>query len=89
MPGTLRDGRDSDGNVSRGAGGLSAREQSAAMDNLGLQRNVHVGSAHVTFSAATTADRIVDALPYIGRMVTHHTWPTMTLNRLGIWSNRA
>lgn len=55
---------------SRGAGGLSARELSAAMDNLGLQRSVHVGSAHVTFSAATTADRIIDALPFLARMVT-------------------
>ncbi len=55
---------------SRGAGGLSARELSAAMDNLGLQRSVHVGSAHLTFSAATTADRIVDALPFLARMVT-------------------
>lgn len=54
----------------RGAGGLSAREQSAAMDNLGLQRNAYVGNAHVTFSAATTADRIVDALPLIGSMLT-------------------
>lgn len=54
---------------SRGAGGLGARELCAAMDNLGLQRNVSVGSAHVTFSAATTADRICDALPYLGRMV--------------------
>lgn len=31
------------------------------MDNLGLRRNAYVGNAHVTFSAATTADRIVDA----------------------------
>lgn len=54
---------------SRGAGGLGARELCATMDNLGLQRNVSVGSAHVTFSAATTADRICDALPYLGRMV--------------------
>jgi predicted Zn-dependent peptidase len=53
----------------RGAGGLTARELSASMDNLGLQRGVHVGSAHVTFSAATTADRLSDALPYLGRMV--------------------
>jgi len=52
----------------RGAAGLTARELSAAMDNLGLQRGVHVGSAHVTFSAATTADRLCDALPYLGRM---------------------
>jgi len=54
----------------RGAGGLGARELCAAMDNLGLQRGVHVGSGHVTFSAATTADRLCDALPYIGRMIT-------------------
>ncbi|MFN9720549.1 MAG: M16 family metallopeptidase [Planctomycetota bacterium] len=54
---------------SRGAGGLGARELCAAMDNLGLQRNTSVGSAHVTFSAATTADRISDAIPYLGRMV--------------------
>ncbi len=54
---------------SRGAGGLGARELCAAMDNLGLQRNMAVGSAHVTFSAATTADRICDAIPYLGRMV--------------------
>lgn len=53
----------------RGAGGLSAREHSSRMDNLGLQRNVSVGSAHVTFSAATTADRICDAIPEIARMV--------------------
>jgi len=54
----------------RGAGGLGARELCAAMDNLGLQRGVHVGSAHVTFSAATTADRLCDALPYLAWMVT-------------------
>ncbi len=55
---------------SRGAGGLSARELCAAMDNLGLQRGVHVGSAHINFTGATTADRLCDALPYIGHMVT-------------------
>ncbi len=54
----------------RGAAGLGARELCAAMDNLGLQRGVNVGSAHVTFSAATTADRLCDALPYLGSMVT-------------------
>jgi predicted Zn-dependent peptidase len=54
----------------RGAGGLSARQLCAALDNLGLQRSIHVGSAHITFSAATTADRLVDALPLMGSMVT-------------------
>ena len=54
----------------RGAGGHSARELCAAMDNIGLQRGVSVGSAHITFSAATTADRVCEALPYLGKMVT-------------------
>jgi len=54
----------------RGAGGLAARELCAAMDNLGLQRGVHVGSAHITFSGATTADRLADAIPLLGKMVT-------------------
>jgi predicted Zn-dependent peptidase len=53
----------------RGASGLSAKELCAAMDNLGLQRGVHVGSAHITFSAATTADRLCDALPHIAGMI--------------------
>ena len=53
----------------RGAGGLTAREYSSRLDNLGLQRSVSVGSSHVTFSAATTADRLCDAIPEMGRMV--------------------
>ncbi len=54
----------------RGAGGLSARELCAAMDNLGLQRSYQVGSAHITFSAATTADCLLNALPLVGKLVT-------------------
>jgi predicted Zn-dependent peptidase len=54
----------------RGADGLSSRELCAALDNLGLQRSFSVGSAHITFSAATTADRLSDALPLISRMIT-------------------
>jgi predicted Zn-dependent peptidase len=53
----------------RGADGLSSRSLCAALDNLGLQRNFQTGSAHITFSAATTADRLTDALPLIARMV--------------------
>jgi len=55
---------------SRGADGLSSRELCAELDNLGLQRGFSVGSAHITFSAATTADRLQDALPLINRMLT-------------------
>lgn len=54
----------------RGAGGLSARDLCAAMDNLGLQRSYQVGSAHITFSAATTADCLLDAMSLVGKLVT-------------------
>lgn len=54
----------------RGAGGLSARDLCAAMDNLGLQRSYQVGSAHITFSAATTADCLLNAMPLVGKLVT-------------------
>jgi predicted Zn-dependent peptidase len=55
----------------RGADGLSAREFCAALDNLGLQRSIQTGSAHITVSAATTADRLLACLPLIARMVRH------------------
>ncbi|MCP4172843.1 MAG: insulinase family protein [Fuerstiella sp.] len=54
----------------RGAGELSARELSAAMDNLGLQRSVSGGVGYITFSAATTADRIAEAIPLIASIIT-------------------
>ncbi len=53
----------------RGAGGLSARDYCSRLDNLGLQRSVSVGTIHITFSAATTADRMCEAIPELGRMV--------------------
>ena len=53
----------------RGAGNLSARELSSAMDNLGLQRNVSGGVGYITFSAATTADRLADAVPLLSSML--------------------
>ena len=53
----------------RGAGGMNARELSGAMDNLGLQRSVSGGVGYLTFSAATTADRIGEAIPLIASMV--------------------
>ena len=54
----------------RGAGDLTARELSAAMDNLGLQRSVSGGVGYITFSAATTADRIAEAIPLIASIIT-------------------
>ena len=55
----------------RGADGFSAREFCAALDNLGLQRSIQTGSAHITVSAATTADRLLSCLPLLARMVRH------------------
>ncbi len=53
----------------RGAGDLSARQLSSALDNLGLQRSVSSGTGHITVSSATTADRILDAVPLIASMI--------------------
>ena len=53
----------------RGAGDLTARELSSAMDNLGLQRSVSGGVGFITFSAATTADRIEAAIPLLASMI--------------------
>jgi predicted Zn-dependent peptidase len=55
----------------RGAAELSARDLSSAMDNLGLQRSVSGGVGHITFSTATTADRILQAIPLLAKMVQH------------------
>lgn len=55
--------------LTRGAGEYSARDLSSRMDNIGLQRSVSGGVRYLTLSAATTADRIVDAIPLIGDIV--------------------
>lgn len=53
----------------RGAGEFSARELSSRMDNIGLQRSVSGGVRYLTISAATTADRLADAVPLIADLV--------------------
>lgn len=53
----------------RGAGDRSARELSSAMDNLGLQRSVSGGVRFLNLSAATTADRIREAIPLMADML--------------------
>ncbi|MCA9083260.1 MAG: insulinase family protein [Planctomycetaceae bacterium] len=53
----------------RGAGNLSARQLSSAMDNLGLQRNVSGGVGYITVTAATTADRLPESIPLLSSMV--------------------
>lgn len=53
----------------RGAGHLSSRQLSSAMDHLGLQRSVGAGVGYVTISAATTADRLTEAVPLLSDML--------------------
>ncbi|MCH2212173.1 MAG: insulinase family protein [Fuerstiella sp.] len=57
--------------LTRGAGGYSTRELSASLDNLGVQRSVSPGLSHLTLSAATTADRIIDAVPLLAAVMTN------------------
>lgn len=53
----------------RGAGDLSTRQLSSVMDNLGLQRSVGAGVGYMTLSAATTADRLAEAVPFLANML--------------------
>lgn len=48
--------------LTRGAGDRDSRELSAALDNLGLQHNEHIGSQHVSFGGATIATRLPDSI---------------------------
>ena len=55
--------------IVRGAGDLDTKQLCAALDNLGLQRNEGVGTTHLTFSGATLADKLPDALRHYGDIV--------------------
>ncbi len=48
--------------ITRGAGDRDSRQLSEALDNLGLQRNEAVGSAFLSFSGATVAENLAEAL---------------------------
>jgi len=53
----------------RGAGDMSARQLSSALDNLGLQKSVSGGVGYITLSAATTAECLAEAIPLLGTML--------------------
>jgi predicted Zn-dependent peptidase len=53
----------------RGAGARDSKQLSTDLDNLGLQRSEGVGVGHVTFSGATLASRLPDALRIYGDIV--------------------
>lgn len=56
--------------VTRGAAGLSARQHSEALDQLGVQRGTHVETRHLRLSATMIADKLDQALPLLLGMVT-------------------
>ena len=54
----------------RGAGGLSAREHSDALDRLGVQRDTDTTTYHVHLSATLIGENLSEALPLLLDMVT-------------------
>src|SRR5579872_2198357 len=48
--------------IMRGAGSRDSRELSNELDNLGVQRNEGVGNSHISFTGATLAESLPEAL---------------------------
>ena len=46
----------------RGAGPLDSRELTTAFDNLGLSRSEGAATVHISFSGATLAEKLPEAL---------------------------
>ncbi len=51
----------------RGAGDRDSKQLSAALDNLGVQHSESVGPVHLTFTGATLAESLPQALPLVRR----------------------
>jgi len=51
--------------IGRGAGGLSSREHSEALDRLGVHRSTHAGGRHLRIGATMIASKLDDALPLL------------------------
>jgi len=64
----------------RGAGNLTSREFSDALDRLGVQRASSVGTYHMSISVTMLGDRLLDALPLIVQMVRQPTLDPEALN---------
>lgn len=65
--------------IQRGAGGLSSREHSDALDRLGVQRGVDVQTHHLRIDAVMVGDRLIEALPLITDMVRRPELPAQAL----------
>ncbi len=61
--------------VLRGAGGLTSRALSEALDRLGVQRGVSSGSAHMHLSAVLLGDRMLEALPLLVSIIREPALP--------------
>jgi predicted Zn-dependent peptidase len=53
----------------RGAGTRDSKQLSAALDNLGVQHSESVGIVHLTFTGATLAENLPQALPLYADMI--------------------
>ncbi len=66
--------------IFRGAGGLSSREHSDALDRLGVQRSSHVATHHLHLGATLLGDRLDAALPLLVAMVREPSLPDEALD---------
>jgi predicted Zn-dependent peptidase len=55
--------------MTRGAGPHDSRQLTATLDNQGIAHSESAGSEHVTFTAASVADRITDGLAIFGDII--------------------
>lgn len=61
--------------VFRGAGGLTSREHSDALDRQGVSRDSHVHSYHLRLTAILLGERLSGALPLLTAMITAPAFP--------------
>jgi predicted Zn-dependent peptidase len=62
--------------IMRGAGSRDSRQLSNELDNLGLQRNEGVGNSHISFTGATLAESLPQALRIYADIVRKPQLPT-------------
>jgi len=62
--------------MTRGAGDRDTKQLSSALDNLGLQRHESIGNTHLTFTGATLASNLDEALRIYGEIIQQPRLPT-------------
>ena len=72
--------------IFRGAGGLSSREHSDALDRLGVGRSSQTLTHHLRLGATLVGDRLEGALPLLTAMVREPTFPEPAVEaRTELW----